>query len=115
MDSVELSIAYVIAVPLQRFSVVFVVDPSPIYRVTDQEVCAGIETPHHRLIVEYRGECDVWDELVRLGFVSPLYNICNYLEHGSARLQLPTLANVAKGWTPRPHINAQILQLMEGK
>ena len=106
-ESVELNIAYVLAAPRQHFSVVFIVDQSPIYRVTDMDVCAGIDAPLHRLIVEYRGECDIGNELQRLGLAD-----AKQIAYGSARLQLPTLANVAKGWTPRPHINAQILALM---
>ena len=109
--SVALSIAYVVAEPREIFSVCFVVDESPIYRITDMDVCAGIEAPLHRLIVEYRGECHVHDEMARLGFVDRIEQIA----YGSARLQLPTLANVAAGWTPRPHINAQILEIINGQ
>lgn len=112
-DTATINTAFVVASPRSAFSVCFVVDESPIYRVTDQDVCAGTETPHHRLIVEYRGECDVWQELVRLGFVSPQYAISNYLWHGAPiRMTLPTLKNVSAGWTPRPHINAQLLEVM---
>ena len=109
--SVALSIAYVVAEPREIFSVCFVVDESPIYRITDMDVCAGIEAPLHRLIVEYRGECHVHDEMARLGFVDRIEQIA----YGSARLQLPTLANVQAGWTPRPHINAQILEIINGQ
>ena len=110
VDAIELSTAFALAVPRQRFSVAFIVDDSPIYRVTDQEECAGGPTRPllHRLIVEYRGECDVHDEMARLGFVDRIEKIA----YGSARLQLPTLSNVAAGWTPRPHINAQLWSII---
>lgn len=108
-DTCDIQVAYVVAATRLHFSVAFIVDDSPIYRITDQDSCAGIETPHHRLIVEYRGECSPLAELVRLGFIGPNDNKIAY---GSARLQLPTLANVAKGWTPRPHINNQLWELM---
>ena len=110
MDGVAISVAYCLAHPLQTFSVAFIVDDSPIYRVTDQEVCAGIDAPLHRLIVEYRGECDVWNELQRLGLAD-----AKQVAYGSARLQLPTLANVKAGWTPRPHINAQLWEIINGQ
>ena len=106
-EAVDIQLAYVVGAPRQSFSVIFIVDDSPIYRITDMDVCAGIDAPLHRLIVEYRGECAIANELQRLGIAT-----VDAMAFGSARLQLPTLSNVARGWTPRPHINAQIWSLI---
>ncbi len=108
MDAVEIAIAYLIAQPKQYFSVAFIVDESPIYRVTDQDVCAGLSAEHHRLVVEYRGECNVAQELERLGLTyHPMH-----MAFDSLRFSLPTIANVARGWRLRPHLNAQLWQAM---
>lgn len=107
-DATTLGVAYVLASQLSQFSVAFVVDPSPIYRVTDMDVCAGtVGHGLHRLIVEYRGECDVLAELPRLG-LGYVHNIA----YGSMRMEIPTLANAARGWKPRPHLNAQLMEVM---
>ena len=106
-ECTDISITFVLAKPRTPFSVLFVVDDSPIYRITDMDVCAGIEAPLHRLIVEYRGECAIWHELHRMGLAG-----AREWAYGSARLQLPTLSNVAAGWTPRPHINAQLWSII---
>ena len=110
MEGVDIALAYCVAEPLANFSVCFVVDDSPIYRVTNQDVCAGTIKPLQRLIVEYRGECDVPAELERLGLAH-----VEQIAYGSTRLQLPTLANVAAGWTPRPHINNQLWSIINAE
>lgn len=107
-SAAELSIAYVTAVPRSRFSVLFVVDDSPIYRITDQDACAGLDPEFHRYVVEYRGECNVVQELERLGLT---YH-ARHIAFDCVRLSLPTLSNVAEGWKPRPTINDQLWQAM---
>lgn len=61
----------------RRFSTAFVPLPStPIYRLTDQEVCAGSDSPEHRIVVEFRPEpgvayspTTILAELADLGFL----------------------------------------------
>lgn len=110
-ESATLNVAYLIAAYGTVFSTAFIVDDSPIYRVTDQDVCAGIDAPYHRLIVEYRGECDVPAELSRLGLTQHVRDIA----YGSLKMTLPTIENCKRGWRPRPHINAQLLELMNAE
>lgn len=111
-EGVSLSVAYVVATIRSPFSVLFVVDDSPIYRITDMDVCAGIACAEHRLIVEFRGECSVSRELRRLGIVgdgawSAAFDRIN--------LTLPTLDNVRNGWTPRPHINDRLWSILNAE
>ena len=101
LDLAEIRLSFVIAPPRAHFSVLFVVDPSPIYRVTDQDTCAGLTPEFHRYVVEYRGECNVVQELERLGLT---YH-ARHIDFDSVRLTLPTITNVAAGWKPRPTIN----------
>ncbi len=108
LDIHVISTAYVIGKPLERFSVTFVVDKSPIYRVTDLDVCAGLSPEFHRFVVEYRGECNVAQELGRLGLT---YHP-RHMAFGSMTMTLPTIRNVKDGWRPRPHLNAQLLEIM---
>ncbi len=111
-EAAEIRTAYVVAAPAQRFSVAFIVDDSPIYRVTDMDVCAGIDAPEHRLIVEYRGECAPLAELVRLGIVGPNGNKVAF---GKMPFTLPTIKNVLRGWKPRPHINDRLMEIMRAE
>ena len=67
LDTVAINIAFLTGYPQMQESVIFVVDPSPIYRVTNQERCAGHYFTDSRLVVEFRGECDPVSELARLG------------------------------------------------
>ena len=93
LDTVGISIAFLTGYPSQmQESVIFVVDESPIYRVTNQEVCAGRYFEKSRLVVEFRGECDVVEELERL-------NICHGAKlHGQTTINypLPTKENLLK-------------------
>ena len=112
-ETTAISIAYAVGTPLQFFSVLFVVDESPIYRITDMDVCAGISPRTHRMIVEYRGECDVWEELFRLGVLLPDEDSGAFLQYSAPiNFPLPTLANVARGWKPKPTLNDQFWSLM---
>ncbi len=111
-DAVDIRLSYVVAAPRATpFSVAFIVDDSPIYRVTDQDVCSGRDPEFHRFVVEYRGECNVAQELERLGLT---YHP-RHMAFDSVRLTLPTLANVAAGWRPRPTINDNLMELMRAE
>lgn len=110
-DISDISLAFLTLSPRERFSVLLVVDPSPIYRITDMEVCAGIQTPFHRWIVEYRQPCAVMAELQRLGLCTG-FESCAF---GTARLPLPTIKNVRAGWKPKPHINDQLWEIMNAE
>ncbi len=90
LDTVEIKIAFVTGSPIIEESVLFVVVPSPIYRVTSMDKCAGFVKDEHRLVVEYRGECNIADELARLG-------ICHdAVVHGERKINfpLPTARNL---------------------
>lgn len=108
-DCVELTITFILAKPSRPFQVVFVADKSPIYRVTNQDACAGIEAERHRFVVESREYCaDILAEGERLGlFTQPQYS-----SSMKVRIPLPTLANVRRGWKPSPNLNEQIWKLM---
>lgn len=103
----EISLAYCLAEPLKKFSVLFVVDESPIYRITNMDVCAGTPAITQRLIVEYRGECDVHHELERLGLAR-----VSQSAYASMKMTLPTIENVLRGWKPRPNINRQLWEIL---
>lgn len=110
-DSISISLAFVVAAPRRTFSVLFVVDDSPIYRITDMDACAGIDAPEHRLIVEYRGECNVPLELERL----ILAHYPQKVAYDSIKFTLPTIKNVLAGWKPRPTINDQLWSIINAK
>ena len=92
LDCVVINVAFLTGYPQMQESVIFVVDESPIYRVTNQEVCAGRYGQESRLVVEYRGECNVVEELDRLGICS------DATLHGQTTINypLPTKENLAK-------------------
>lgn len=92
LDCVQVRLAFLTGCPTVEASVLFVVDQSPIYRVTNQEMCAGKSGDRARLVVEYRGECDIQAELSRL-------RICHGATlhgHGTVMMPLPTPANIDK-------------------
>lgn len=108
-EGVQINLAFVLAHPRQNFSVAFIVDDSPIYRVTNQDACAGtVGHGYSRFVVEYRGECNVPTELARLGLAT-----VHQVAYGSMKMSLPTIENVRRGWKPRPNINEQIFAYME--
>lgn len=108
-DRVEITLSFVLAKPAKEFQVLFVVDKSPIYRVTNQDACSGVRLPLERFVVESREYCaDITDELQRLGLV---INV-QYSSQMKIRMPLPTLANYRRGWRPAPHLNDQLLQVM---
>lgn len=111
VEAEKISIAFVVAAPRQSFSVAFIVDDSPIYRITDQDTCAGLTPEFHRYVVEYRGECNVVQELERLGLT---YH-ARHIAFDSVRLTLPTIATVQAGWKPRPTINDQLWEHINAK
>jgi hypothetical protein len=61
----------------RHFSTAFTPQPStPIYRLTDQDACAGNDAPQHRIVVEFRPKPGVayappviLEELAALGFL----------------------------------------------
>lgn len=109
MDSVELTITFLLAKPTREFQVLLVADKSPIYRVTNQDACAGLPLDYCRFVVESRAYCpDIGDEMQRLNLVSG----ARYLSQMKARLPLPTLVNVRRGWMPAPNLNEQLWSVM---
>lgn len=104
----ELRLAFCLASVRNEFSVLFIPElrregqQSPIYRITDQDYCAGIQTPKRRLVVEYRGDCDVAADLAVLGIE------VRDIAYGSGRIVPPTRANVEAGYDFGNHMNAQI-------
>ncbi len=110
-DCVDIKLAHVVARPRTKLSVLLVVEKSPIYRITDQDACAGIDTEFHRYVVEYRGPCSVSHELQRLGLIVER----KHIEFSSFRMTLPTIRNVLAGWKPKPTINDQLWSHIESE
>lgn len=110
-DVSDIALAFMTVRPRERFSVLFVVDPSPVYRITDMDVCAGLDPSFHRWVVEYRQPCAVMSELQRLGLCTG-FESCAF---GNVRLPLPTIKNVRAGWKPKPHINDQLWGIMNAE
>lgn len=110
--SVEINLAWCRASVSTPISVLFVPElrregiQSPIYRITDQDHCAGIQTPTHRLVVEYRGECDVPADLAVLGIE------VQDIAYGKGRIVPPTRANVEVGYNFGNHMNSQVWETM---
>ena len=118
LATVELSIAYCLAKVTHPFSVLFIPElrrrlprnisqQSPIYRITDQDVCAGTGSEVHRLVVEYRGECDVAADLAVLGIE------VQDIAYGKGRIVPPTRENVESGYNFSNNLNSQIWELMQ--
>lgn len=91
-DSVELCIAFLIGYPQIQESVLFVADESPVYRVTNQDACIGRRFCQSRLVVEYRGDCDVRAELARL-HICYSAELCGFT---TMRLTLPNADNLRR-------------------
>ena len=110
-DRVEIRLEFVTIKPLpeREFSVLFVVDDSPIYRITDLDVCAGIETEFHRWVVEFRGD---HSGMQRLGLAAGGFQSCSF---SRVQMDLPTLDNVKRGWKPRPNINEKLWEIMSAE
>jgi len=112
LDTTQINIAYLTGFPSVWASVLFVVKESPIYRITNQEMCAGTKHNVCRLVVEFRGECDVIRELARLG-------VCySSVLHGqtSANLALPIASNLEKQPTLFTNsLNDQIIRSLRAK
>ena len=114
VQSVGIDIAYCLATVSRPFSVLFVPElrrtdrsQSPIYRITDQDVCAGTDSEVHRLVVEYRGECDVASDLAVLGIT------VQDIAYGKGRIVPPTRENVEAGYNFSNNLNSQIWELMQ--
>jgi hypothetical protein len=105
LDSSQITLTFVLAKPKENFSVLFVVDESPIYRITDMDVCAGIDAEWHRWAVE-SSEPLMPMKIELMEFLTG----ARHFDMHSYRiiLPLPTIANVKRGWKPRPTINEQI-------
>ena len=112
LDTTQINIAFLTGFPSIWASVLFVVKDSPIYRITNQELCAGTKYNVCRLVVEFRGECDVIRELARLG-------VCySATLHGqiSANLALPIASNLEKQPTLFTNsLNDQIVRSLRAK
>lgn len=96
----QITLTFLLAKPRHAFSVLFVADPSPIYRITDMDVCAGIDAEWHRWIVEARDGAP--------GFSVPWATEIRALGNKDIRLPLPTITNVRTGWKPAPTINDRL-------
>ena len=118
--AVEIRLAYCLCTVATPFSVLFIPElrrrladntaiHSPIYRITDQDVCAGTDSEVHRLVVEYRGECDVAADLAVLGIT------VQDIAYGKGRIVPPTRENVEAGYDFGNHMNAQILEMMNAR
>lgn len=107
---VDINIAFLRGFPSMQESVIFVVDDSPIYRVTNQEACIGRRFAQSRLVVEFRGECDVISELRRLC-------ICFSAEMlGQITMKLPTPTDLNLAQYPRLFtntLNDQLCQILK--
>ncbi len=103
-DSASITLTFLLAKPRHPFSVLFVVDPSPIYRITDMDVCEGIDSEWHRWVLEgsapNSGMAYGWAEETR-GIGTKVIN-----------LPLPTIANVKRGWKPAKNMNERIWEAM---
>ena len=115
--SVEIRLAYCLAQVRTQFSVLFIPElrrrladntaiQSPIYRITDQDVCSGTGSEVHRLVVEYRGECDVAADLAVLGIV------VQDIAYGKGRIVPPTRENVESGYDFSRNMNSGIWEIM---
>lgn len=103
-DASQITLTFLLAKPRHAFSVLFVVDPSPIYRITDMDVCAGIDAEWHRWVVEARDGAP--------GFSVPWATEIRALGNKDIRLPLPTIANMRAEWKPTPTINDKLWSAM---
>ena len=109
VSRVEIKLTFVVAKPTREFQTLFVVDPSPIYRITNQDACAGLNPKYQRFVIESREYCqDVTDEAQKLN----LFSSVQYSSSLSAWIPTPTLGNVRLGWKPAPHLNDQLWSIM---
>ncbi len=105
-ETVGISIAYVLGQSSTPFSVLFVVDDfTPIYRITDMDVCAGLNPQWHRFVVEFRGEKHIVPHLLRLGIT------VDAIAFGEARIVLPTIENVRAGHDFSRNLNSQLWEI----
>ena len=113
-ETVEIEVAHAIAYSIDHpASVLFVLDrETSIFRITDQDVCAGTGRTDHRLVIEFRGEenrPNIHGELERLGIR------CKWVHFsGAAKLAPPTIANVQCGYDFNNNLNSQIMGIMNG-
>lgn len=115
---VEIRLAYCLARVSNQFSVLFVPElrrrlpdhgsqQSPIYRITDQDVCAGTGSETHRLVVEYRGECDVAADLAVLGIT------VERIAYGTGKIVPPTRENVDAGYDFGRNMNSMLWEYVK--
>ncbi len=112
-DTSQITITFLLAKPRHEFSVLFVVDPSPIYRITDMDVCAGIDAEWHRWVVEHRGPLFLHSCEGFTPMMPDLAEQISYLDCRTINLPLPTIANVKRGWKPAKNINEKIWEDMQ--
>lgn len=108
VETAPVNIAFVTGIPSINASVLFVIADSPIYRITNQDGCLGRFYRTSRMVVEFRGECDVIYELYRLGYC---YNPI-LVGQISANIPKPTVSNVEKH--PELFCNSMNDQILRG-
>ena len=108
LDTSQIQIAFVTGIPSIQASVLFVLADSPIYRITNQDGCLGRFYGTSKIVVEFRGECDVIRELYRLGYC---YNT-TLLGQITANLPKPTVENVT--YHPEVFCNSMNDQILRG-
>ena len=112
-DFVSTECAYILAKTSSRHSVLFVLDDqTPIYRITDQSVCAGAgDGPLlHKLVVEYREQpVSLERDLAEYGYEIKSVAI------GKGRIVPPTRANVEAGYDFSNNMNAQLMEYIDAE
>jgi hypothetical protein len=73
------------------------------------DVCAGLDPEYHRLVVEFRGNSGILDELNRLRIAHSPQSLAFDL----ARITLPIRENVEAGYNFSNNMNAQLWQLLQ--
>ncbi len=105
-DTAEIHTTFVVGKPKHQFSVLFVVDASPIYRITNQDKCVdGSANGQHRFVVESNRPITEADASAFVG--SP-----KILGSMTLKMTLPTIRNVSMGWRPAPNMNEQIWSVL---
>lgn len=104
-DAAEITLTFVTGKPKHKFSVLFVVDPSPIYRITDQDECSQSGAETHRFTIESRGDCTADN-------ISAFVDKDQILGSMKIKMSLPTIRNVGMGWKPSPNMNEMLWSVM---
>ncbi len=105
--SIEIGLYYVLGRTTRPHSVLFVLDrETPIYRITNQSVCAGNGSDEiHQFVVESREQpANLEKELAEYGIT------VQEVAAGKGRIVPPTLENVEAGYNFGDHLNAQLME-----